>query len=462
MNGPETASPGARASLRVRLLVGALAWVTITMLASTWVLTRVFEAHLVERLGSELGVHIDQLIAHLSADEDGMPEIGAPLSDPRFSRPRSGLYWQIDTLDAGGRPLAVATLRSRSLWDEALQVPDDVLADGERHMHRLVGSDGARLRMLEQAVRPPGAAGNRVRLVVAIDEANMADAIAHFNRMSMLALAILCVGGVLLAALQLQIAMRPLAVLRRELTAMREGRRERFEAHYPSEIQPVVDELNGVLARNAEMVQRARTQAGNLAHALKTPLSVLANAAAAEQGDLAGLVAEQVRQARAQVDRHLARARAAAAASRPGRRTPVAGAVEGLVRLFHKVHAGRMLDIAVTGHPELAFRGEEQDLQELLGNVIDNACKWARHRICIDVGESSGRLRIDVDDDGPGVPEAQRAAILARGVRADERMPGSGLGLAIVAEFVALYGGQIELLTSPLGGLRVRLLLPAA
>jgi signal transduction histidine kinase len=236
-----------------------------------------------------------------------------------------------------------------------------------------------------------------------------------------------------------------------------------MEGTFPAEIMPLVEEFNTVLARNAEVVERARTQAGNLAHALKTPLSVLANAADGKDDALARLVAAQVEMARRQVDYHLARAQAAAAVRLPGARTPLNPVVDGLVRTMRRIHAGRDLDLAVQPMPaSLAFRGEAQDLQEMLGNLLDNACKWASRRVEIDAGIEQGQLVIRVDDDGKGIAAEQREAMLRRGVRADQQVPGSGLGLAIVDDLARMYGGQVVLADSPLGGARAVLTLPAA
>ena len=234
---------------------------------------------------------------------------------------------------------------------------------------------------------------------------------------------------------------------------------------FPIEVMPLVEEFNTMLAHNAAVVERARTHAGNLAHALKTPLSVMANAAQTPKQhdpELARLVVEQIGQARRQVDYHLARAQAAAATRVPGAKTVLLPVVEGLVRVMQRIHAQRDIAIAVAScAPELAFRGETQDLHEMLGNLLDNACKWAGHRVEIRADNDGGTLTITLDDDGSGLDAQQRSAVIRRGVRADEQVPGSGLGLAIVDDLARLYGGRLELLDSPLGGLRAALRLPA-
>jgi signal transduction histidine kinase len=260
---------------------------------------------------------------------------------------------------------------------------------------------------------------------------------------------------------QVAVGLAPLRRLRLALAAVREGRTQTLAGEFPAEVTPLVDELNTVLAQNTEVVLRARTQAGNLAHALKTPLSVLGNAAARQESELARLVAEQVALAHRQVNYHLVRARAAGAARVPGLHTPLQPVAEGLLRVMARVHAGGQLDLVLQPlAPGLAFRGEEQDLQEMLGNLLDNACKWARHRVELGARMHDGQLEISVADDGPGVPPERREAVLGRGTRDDEKVAGSGLGLAIVDDLARLYGGQVALADSPLGGTLARLRLP--
>jgi len=246
------------------------------------------------------------------------------------------------------------------------------------------------------------------------------------------------------------------------------GETPQLDGDFPAEIMPLVDEFNTVLVQNAEVVERARTQAGNLAHALKTPLSVLANAAHAnisaslQQNELARLVIDQVDTARKQVDYHLTRAQAAATTRMPGTRTPLLPVIDGLVRAMQRIHAERALELRVAPMPEtLAFRGDAHDLQEMLGNLLDNACKWAAQRIDVRADTEGGKLHIFIDDDGAGLAAEQRDAVIQRGVRADEQVPGSGLGLAIVDDLARLYGGELTLEGSPLGGLRSALTLPA-
>lgn len=260
-------------------------------------------------------------------------------------------------------------------------------------------------------------------------------------------------------------AVAPFGSLRGGLAAVRDGRSPRIEGEYPSEVQPLVDELNALLEDRERAIARAQTTAGDLAHGLKTPLAVLSQEAeqAGEAGhrELATTLAELAARMQSQVDYHLARARAAGSAgAAPGLRCAVLPSVEGLVRTMRRLHAARTLQIDVDVAPGHAVRGQREDLEEMLGNLLDNACKWARSRVAVASVCAGDRISIVVDDDGPGLAPAMRVDVLQRGVRADEQVRGSGLGLAIVRELAGVYGGSIALEASPLGGTRARLELP--
>ncbi|HEX5803560.1 MAG TPA: ATP-binding protein [Azospira sp.] len=464
------ASPLPRGSLRLRLLAGTLVWVTLSLAAAGWSLGQLFRDHVGEQFHATLVAHLDQLTAGFALDDSGQPSLTPPPADPRLGKPYSGLYWQIDRLAASGSggdatPPLRGLLRSRSLWDEVLAVPADGLADGEIHRHRIAGPDGAMLGMVERRLRVAAAGDGSEsawRLIVAADERLWREPVSRFNGALWLALALLGLGLAIAVVVQVGVGLAPLRTLRAALGRIRSGTAARLDGAFPSEVMPLVEEFNSVLAQNAEVVERSRTQAGNLAHALKTPLSVLANAAAGRDDELARLVAEQVEHARRQVDYHLARAQAAASRV-PGARTPLAPVVDGLARAMRRLHAGRELDLAIAPiAATLCFRGDAQDLQEMLGNLLDNACKWAQRRVEVTARDDGRWLLVAIDDDGCGLAAGQRAAVLRRGVRADERVPGSGLGLAIVVELAQLYDGRLTLGDSPLGGLRAELLLPAA
>jgi signal transduction histidine kinase len=452
-------------SLRIRLLAGTLVWIVATIAIAGWSLSGLFRQHVAEQFRAGLEMQLEQLTANLTIGEDGKPTLTMPLSDPRLSRPYSGLYWQVDSLNKIQEntqdPTQRGVLRSRSLWDSVLEVPGDIVANGKIHEHQVTGPDGAPLGMIERVVYPTEQPEQPLRLIVAADARLISEPVERFNGLLAWSLGILGIGLIAAAFMQVVIGLRPLGKLRSALTAVQEGESKQIEGRFPLEVQPLVDDFNEVLAHNARIVNHARTQAGNLAHAVKTPLTILANAAARPDPQLPQLVSEQVAMARRQVDYHLARARAAAAATVPGVRTAVRPVVDSLLRVMERLYRDKEVSATITDDTiEPVFRGEQQDLQEMLGNLLDNAWKWARSRIGVSFQADGDRLIIMVDDDGPGLEQERRIAVLARGVRADERVPGTGLGLAIVNDLAELYDGALALETSPPGGLRVILTLP--
>jgi signal transduction histidine kinase len=461
------AGPGR--SLRFRLLAATLMGMAVALTLAGLLLTELFRDHVMRQFGHALTAQLDQVTARLEFDTGGQPQLDpAMLSDPRWSRPYSGLYWQIDRADGAARR---GVLRSRSLWDDVLTAPDDAPADGQVHVHELDGPDGARLMLMERIVAQDGPTPGRWRLMVAADLAETTAAVSRFTGTLVASLGVLLVLLAAAAVAQVAVGLAPLRALERGLADIHEGRAQRLAAPFPSEVQPLGEEFNRVLDHNAEIVTRARTQAGNLAHALKTPLAVLSQAAEAAQRapggntELPALVREQVAMARRHVDWHLARARAAAAHGRAGARVAVAPAILGLIRVMERVHAERGVALRCDPmEPELSFAGEVQDLQEIVGNLLDNACKWAGHAVRVagwSVHSPNGRrLHLVIEDDGPGIAPERRETVMARGARLDQSVPGSGLGLGIVRELVELYGGKLRLDAATPHGLRVTVELP--
>ena len=452
-------------SLRWRLWWATLVGLGVALLLAGWGLAGLFREHATQQFERQLQRQLDLVTAQLEVDAAGQARLRTGLNDPRWHTPYAGLYWQIDALPRQGS----APLRSRSLWDTVLALPDDMPADGELHRHTLPGPGGQTVHLLERAVRlldQPGAPAWRI--AVAADTAELEAAVDRFSGRLLTFLAVLGAALLAAAAAQLAVGLAPLRQLQAAVQAVRQGRQPRLQGRFPSEVQPLVDDFNRVLAHDEQVAQRARQTAGNLAHAIKTPLAVLSQLAdhpPADPADWAPTLQEQVQAVRQQVDWHLQRARAAAAGA-PGRLAPLRPVLDGLGRVMRKVHAHREerppLDL-VLGPVDARWRfaGEAQDLQEMVGNLLDNACKWARSRVVLEVvGRRDGGFWLTVDDDGPGLDAAQRQAVLGRGVRADERVPGSGLGLDIVREIATLYGGELALQVSPLGGLRARLGLP--
>lgn len=462
-------------SLRWRLLGLTLVAVALALLGAGLLISSLFRTHVTAQFDTQLLRQLDQLTAALEPDAQQRPQLKAPLSDPRWHTPYSGLYWQIEALAPAGtapspaRPL----LRSRSLWDSELALPPDDLGRGELHHHQIPGPDGQGLLALERRVQFVSAdqgtaqAAPGWRLTVAADMAELESAVASFSRQLALSLSVLGIALLLAAWAQVSLGLLPLRKLQAAVLSIRQGREQRLRGAFPAEVDPLVQDFNHVLDQNEQVVKRARQMAGNLAHAIKTPLAVLSHLAedpSADRRAWTGPLQEQVASIRHQVDWHLGRARAAGAGI-AGVRTEVATVVDGLVRVMRKVHAQREgrpeLVITVAPLPEnLQFAGESQDLQEMVGNLLDNACKWAHSRVQLTASHADGQLRIRIEDDGPGLSEAERSRVFERGVRADERTPGTGLGLDIARELAGLYQGEVRLGVAGLGGLQAELSLP--
>jgi signal transduction histidine kinase len=358
-------------------------------------------------------------------------------------------------------------VRSRSLWDEAITVPPETLnalarSPGENVPFEVVGPRNQPLRVVAMQGRLPDIAAP-VIFMAGEDRTSMNRDIRTFD--ATIAVALLLLGAGLIAAVivQVRVGLQPLFALRREVAAVRTGEAERILGDYPTELEPLSRELNALMTHTQEVVDRQRTHVGHLAHALKTPLSVLLTEAQQQPGPLAEVVARQAQTMGQHVDHHLRRARAAARAQGQGERTPVAPVLEDLSRTLEKIFRDKVSSVAWECPEELCFIGERQDLLEIAGNVMENACKWCRGRVRVEAEAADSRsLRLTVEDDGPGLPADQRATVLKRGARLDEQTPGSGLGLSIVDELARAYGGSVTLGASTLGGLKVTLLLPGS
>lgn len=445
-------------SLRFRLLLGAALWIGGALLVAGFILTDLFRRHVETQAIQGMEAQLEQLLASVDMPVGSRPVLTRPLATPGFRKPYSGLYWQVSTADGK------ALLRSRSLWDEFLSLPPDRLFDGQVHRHETKGPDGRRLVALERAVRFPQAADTVFRLAVARDEDAFVAPVMSFARTLAVSLAVLALGLMVAAGAQVRLGLRPMERLRNALAQMQDkGEGARLEGDYPSEVTPLVHDLNALVAHNEEVVQRARTQAGNLAHGIKTPLAVLANEADSlelrGEKKAAEVIHQQLSLAGRYVDYHLTRARTAGGGG-SARLTPVLDSLKGITRVMERLFAERGIKITVDVDAQHLFRGERQDLEEMLGNLVENACKWAATQVEVHSRLAGQSLILVIDDDGPGIPPDNREAVFDRGRRFDESAPGSGLGLAIVRDIADLHGGSIGLSESPLGGLRAELHLP--
>lgn len=438
-------------SLRARLVAGTAVWLLAGLALGAVALSLAFRRAVEEAFDERLDSLLVAVTGTLEAPPEGPVRVPQPIADPRFDRAYSGWYWQVN--DGPDR------IRSRSLWDAVLAL-DETPQPGGRRRRVLTGPRSERLRVRTRSLRYPSRA-QPVTVAVAGPEGELRQEIRRFDRLLAISLGALGLGLALALAVQVGYGLRPLRRLAAELDAVRDGRVARLGADYPHEIRPLVQAMNDVLDHDAALIARARTHLGNLAHGLKTPLAVLAAETAPSGSDRDRRLAEQVAVMTRLVDHHLTRAAAAGTRRVLGARTDVAPVVHALRETLGRLHAGRGVTITAAVPAGAVFAGEREDLEELLGNVLDNACKWAASRVVLTFEDDGGRLHVVVDDDGPGLTAEEAARALERGARLDGDTPGSGLGLSIAAELAGLYGGSLALSRSGLGGLRVDLALPA-
>jgi signal transduction histidine kinase len=452
-------------SLSTRLFISATAWVVVILVITGIVLSSVYRQATERAFDRRLNLYLRTLIAEVGAPDDPQDKDLQSLGEPLFELPLSGWYWEITRTDSD----KTETRASRSLWDKKLPLLEDQgveLTPAGIRLGYIEGPEGQKLRMVERPV-DLGADG-KYRVSVAGDATEIVEETRTFDYYlggTFLALAIVL--G-LTTIFQVRFGLAPLKRISDAIADIRSGRAERLEGEFPVEIAPLARETNALIDANRAIVERARTHVGNLAHAIKTPLSVIVNEANSHGRDpFAAKVLEQADVMRDQVAHHLERARIAARLTIVGTVTEVAPAIEALCRTMEKIHRDRDIAIDVQADASAQFRGEKQDLEEMAGNLVDNACKWADSRVFIEVlverqnaGDAAPKLRIIVDDDGRGLSTAERATVARRGQRLDETKPGSGLGLSIVTDLAALYGGSLTLGTAPIGGLRAELVLP--
>jgi signal transduction histidine kinase len=444
-------------SLRFRLLASAVVSVAGALVLSAVGLQALFGHHVERQLEVQLETFIGELIGHIEPDPQGGFRLTQPLSDPRFGQPHSGLYWQIQ--EDAHRQL----LRSRSLWDTVLPLPEDELALGVVHQHALPGPDAQSLLVREQqVVMFPESAPRRLRVAVALDRTDLLQARDAFSR-DMLPY-LLLLGGALLIATgwQIRTGLAPLQHIREGVFAVHSGKAQRLSGSCPEEVQPLIGEINKLLDSRDRAVEDARAWTADLAHGLKTPLAALgADAQRLREKGFAGMaddldaLAQSMRQ---RVDRELIRARLRTEQTGVPKRADLNKVVRGLVNTLQRTPEGEHIawDISIPGNARVWI--SPADATELLGNLLDNAVKWAGSRVSISTRSGSG---ITIEDDGPGVVPEKLKALGQRGLRLDEQVAGNGLGLAIARDIVDAYQGELMFSRSKMGGLQVDVLLPS-
>jgi signal transduction histidine kinase len=453
-----TALVKGRGSLVGRLIRLAGVWFILALILISVGLTAFFNYTSVTRFQAGIADIVRTLYSHTEFGPDGViniPELYMIRTDDIYS----GLYWQILELDENDKQIAI--YRSDSLDKLHLSLPKRLdKTSGEPVYYDNIGPRDQPLRQTAIYLKIQGRA---LVFMAAEDRSELNRNVSQFGLITGFTFLVLALGSLLAIYLQVRIGLSPLFELKDEISKVREGKASRLEGDYPLEIAPVAKQINALLAHGQDVVERQRTHVGNLAHALKTPLSVLLASAGSDDSPLAVTIRKQTGLMKDQVDHHLRRARAAARAQNMGERTPVEPVIDELAVMLEQVFSDKGVIIDWRAPETVAFRGERQDFQEIVANLTENACIWCRKNVRIDISlsdEAEG-LSLRIEDDGPGLPEADYQSVLKRGARLDETAPGSGLGLAIVDELVRAYGGRFYFTRSSLGGLGVTVHLPA-
>jgi signal transduction histidine kinase len=443
-------------SLSRRMIGVAAVWIAALLLIGGFALDRVLSRSIVDSFDNQLVFILNSMIASSEIGPDGEVRFTRPPADQRFVEPYSGLYFQISGAGAD-------TFPSRSLWDRRLRV-DDSHSDVKPHLYdsnEFSAADHPEpIRIAERDVTLPGST-IRWRYQIAQSRETIDDQIHRLRSTLTWSFTALGAGLLVLAALQTFYGLWPLRRVRQEVASIGSGEKTRVGQEFPTEIRPLTEEINQLLAHSEAQAEEARRHAGNLAHALKTPLTVITNAATANSPDLVDTVCREASVMRRQIDHHLARARAIGRRASAQARATVWESLEAVQRAVDRLYENVTVDIA--GNHQAQVRVERQDLDEMLGNLVENAAKYGGGRVFVTVEPKGGMVDILVEDDGPGIPDDQLGELFARGARLDTTgKPGTGLGLAIVRDVAEIYGGSIHLEESEdLGGLLARLTLPS-
>ena len=454
-----------RSSLARRLVLLALVWSVGALAVTVVLLALLFRQAALGRLDETLNDLNKNNLAY-STVEDGQV-FAPPFTDERALRVFSGRYWEIAEPTAHGKVTPTNRNVSHSLFDTVIATPPDLAERLRANPGKPIGYDAPgpedqtlRVRAEQHLLR-----GRKTPVIflAAGDRSSVDREVSRFIVATAAVFVLLGAGLILAIVIQVRVGLRPLFDLRTEVAAVRRGKAQRLAQTYPSELMPLAQELNALVEHNQQVVERQRTHVGNLAHALKTPIAVMINEAQQRPGPLADVVARQAGVMQKQVDHHLRRARAAARTQGQGERTSVAEVLDELSRTLGRIYRDQGVEIDWDAAEDLYFLGERQDIQEIAGNAVENACKWCRSRVRVRA-QAAGpeRFGLTVEDDGPGLPSEQRAEVVQRGTRLDETAPGSGLGLSIINELARAYGGSLTLSDSVMGGLCLSADLPRA
>lgn len=421
----------------MRLVTISVIWTALALVLGGYLLSLVFRDTLEQNFDERLNSLLENLIGISSDDTSTTVNLSRPMVDPRFEQPYSGWYWQI-------APKGFSPVRSRSLWDVSLDVNFNQTVNRTRYRFTS-GPEEQQLRLVERDVTLPGS-DLIYRFAVAIDTSEIDEQADRFDKILLVGLGALGAGLIAASLLQVFLGLKPLGHIKESLSKVRNGEEEYLPKDFPSEIQPLADELNALLDHNNEIVERSRTQVGNLAHALKTPIAVLRNEARMNDGPMSETVAKQTENMHKYVEHYLKRARMAANVKTISSHSQIMPSIHNIARALNKVHPDKNIIVKTEMEEKrLVFKGYLNDFEEMVGNIMENAAKWARRNITVECFKEGQNIKIEIRDDGPGIDIKAREAVFARGGRLDEKIPGTGLGLSIVKDLADLYGGKIIL-----------------
>ncbi|GAB3526652.1 ATP-binding protein [Photobacterium alginatilyticum] len=430
-------------SLRSRLLLAATVWLLAITLSAGYLVPSFIKSYLIDQEKQQLYLYLDELTALADVDATGKLYLPSKLSNPRFQSPYSGLYWALTVNDT--------QIRSRSLWDAKITGNDD---DG------YIGPDEQSLLVVKRKFLLPEI-DEPVELAIAANQDKLMATLKKLTHGLWLILLTMAVGILVLTWLQVSWSLWPLKKLQQNLKNVREGNSTELTGFYPLEVRPVIDDLNALLFHYQELLERARNHAGNLSHALKTPIAVLNNEVTLLDEEAKQKLSPPLQQLQQHIDYHLGRARMAGAANILAAKTAPSTRVDAISMAMDKVYAHRNVVLVNELDSELNVAVEKRDLDEIIGNLIENSYKWSNSLIRVHQTDSDAhQVTIIIEDDGPGIDASEYESVLKRGVRLDETTPGTGLGLNIVSELAHSYRGSLTLNTSSLGGLKAELLLP--
>ena len=440
-------------SLRFRIVLLSGVWILLALAGTAFVLLAFYRGHIAEHYDAHARMHLEELVSSARLNEAGELEMSYPPSDPRYRVEHSGWYWQVIHNDE-------VLASSPSLAGADIDLGKVLAADYHGGTHVIEGPAGNPLRVQTQQI-PAGVPGEQLLLVSSAPMMGVTQDVTDVAKHLGISFLVLSIGIIVAVYFQIHIALKPIAKIHEGISEIHRGRADRLEGEFPRGVQLLVDELNNLLEHNSVLLRRARNQLGDLAHSIKNPLTVINNEAREMDNSETGrLILKQTTDIAESVNHHLSRARAFGTTNVLGSRAKVKPVAEDLAFALQRIYKKRNLEFDLRGLSDCTVRCEVQDVEEMLGNLMDNACKWAKSRVIVHCTGAKGRRYLYVEDDGPGIPEDKIEHVLQRGQRLDESKQGHGLGLNIVQELVALYKGEITLASSGYGGLSVKLNLP--